>query len=128
MQRAVPEGEGAMAAILGMDKDDVDSVCIDAADGEIVSPANFNSSGQIVISGNRNAVERAAKLAKERGAKRALILSVSVPSHCKLMENAAVLLKSEFDNLQLGNLSIPVVSNVDAVAYPSKDEEIGRAS
>ncbi len=125
MQKAVPEGEGAMAAILGMDKGDVSSVCIDAeGGGEIVSPANFNSPGQIVISGNRKAVERAAELAKERGAKRALLLSVSVPSHCKLMEDAALSLRREIEDLQLGNLNIPVVSNVDAVAYPSKDDAV----
>jgi len=120
MQKAVPEGEGAMAAILGMERDEVAAVCRDAAEGETVSPANYNSPGQIVISGNRKAVERSIALAKERGAKRALLLAVSVPSHCRLMEGAALSLKSEIDKLALGKLGLPVISNADALPYPSE--------
>jgi len=121
MQAAVPEGKGAMAAILGMESDAVAGLCKDASEGEIVSPANFNSPGQIVIAGQRGAVERATVLAKERGAKRAIILPVSVPSHCKLMEGAGKSLRKELEALKMGLFSLPVISNVEASAYPSVD-------
>ncbi|MBE9536982.1 MAG: ACP S-malonyltransferase [Proteobacteria bacterium] len=121
MQDAVPEGHGAMAAILGMESDAVAELCSDAAEGEILSAANFNSPGQIVIAGQRSAVERAAELAKERGAKRAILLPVSVPSHCKLMESAAKSLRTEIEALNMGDFKIPVISNVEASAYPSTD-------
>ena len=119
MQDAVPEGQGAMAAILGMESDAVAKLCDDSAEGEVVSPANFNSPGQIVIAGQRSAVERAAELAKERGAKRAILLPVSVPSHCKLMESAGKSLRAELEALSMGNFSLPVISNVEASVYPS---------
>ncbi len=121
MQDAVPEGQGAMAAILGRESDAVAQLCADAAEGEVVSPANFNSPGQIVIAGQRSAVERAAELAKERGAKRAILLPVSVPSHCKLMESAGKSLRTELEALSMGNFSLPVISNVEASVYPSID-------
>jgi len=125
MQDAVPEGQGAMAAILGMDSDSVAGLCRDAAEGEVVSPANFNSPGQIVIAGQRAAVERATVLAKERGAKRAILLPVSVPSHCKLMEGAGKLLQKELEAISMGDFSLPVISNVEACAYPSVDAVAG---
>lgn len=121
MQDAVPEGKGAMAAILGMDSAAVAELCKDAAEGEIVSPANFNSPGQIVIAGDHKAVERATVLAKERGAKRAILLPVSVPSHCKLMESAGKSLLKELKKLSMGDFSLPVISNVEASKYPSVD-------
>ncbi len=121
MQDAVPAGEGAMAAILGMNKEDVERVCAEAlVEGE-VSPANFNSPGQIVIAGRKNAVERAAELARESGAKRAIMLPVSVPSHCSLMDGAAEALRTELGNLKIGDIRTPVISNVDACPYPSAD-------
>ena len=122
MQEAVPDGEGAMAAILGMDRDEVESLCADAADGCVVSPANFNCPGQIVIAGHRRGVEKAVELAGERGARKALLLPVSVPSHCVLMESAAVKLKEELGKIEMCGLAIPVISNVDALPYPSSEE------
>ena len=122
MQAAVTSGEGAMAAILGMEKKEVAAVCSDAEAVDLVSPANFNSPGQIVISGKKKAVERAVELAKERGAKRALMLPVSVPSHCALMISAGDLLREELEKYKIGDLKIPVVSNVEASAYSSASE------
>lgn len=119
MQEAVPAGEGAMAAIIGMEKDDVAALCSEAANGMVVSPANFNSPGQIVIAGQRKGVEKAVELSKERGAKRAIVLPVSVPSHCSLMEEAGKKLKNELETIELGELKIPVISNVEARPYPS---------
>ena len=124
MQEAVPEGKGAMAAILGMKKDEVASICADASGEEIVSPANFNSPGQIVISGHRDAVTKATELAKERGAKRAILLPVSVPSHCSLMEEAGEALRADLENLSMGDLGIGVISNVEASPYPNTDSVI----
>lgn len=114
MQEAVPVGVGAMAAILGMDLDNVTAVCRDAAQGEVCNPANINSPEQVVISGNTAAVERAAKLAEERGAKRAKLLPVSAPFHCSLMKPAQDRLKVDFDKLTLQNPVYPVACNVDA--------------
>src|SRR5271165_95479 len=114
MQEAVPVGVGAMAAILGMDYEQVAAVCQDAAQGEICSPANINSPEQIVISGNTAAVERAAKLADERGAKRAKLLPVSAPFHCSLMQPAQDRLASDLNLLKLQKPVYPVASNVDA--------------
>src|SRR5215468_7726823 len=113
MQEAVPVGVGAMAAILGMELEKVTSVCIDAAQGEVCEPANINSAEQIVISGNAAAVERAAKLASERGAKRAVMLPVSAPFHCSLMRPAQDRLSADLSRLDFQNPSIPVVCNVD---------------
>ena len=114
MQEAVPVGVGAMAAILGMDFEKVATVCRDAAQGEVCSPANINSPEQIVISGNTAAVERAAKLADERGAKRAKLLPVSAPFHCSLMKPAQDRLQADLDALHLQKPVYPVACNVEA--------------
>jgi [acyl-carrier-protein] S-malonyltransferase len=114
MQEAVPVGVGAMAAILGMDAAKVAAVCQDAAQGEVCEPANINSSEQIVISGNTAAVERAAKLAEERGAKRARLLPVSAPFHCSLMKPAQDRLEEDLNALKLRKPVYPVACNVDA--------------
>jgi len=114
MQEAVPVGVGAMAAILGMDAAKVSAVCQDAAQGEVCEPANINSPEQIVISGNTAAVERAAKLADERGAKRAKLLPVSAPFHCSLMKPAQDRLQKHLDALKLQKPVYPVACNVDA--------------
>jgi [acyl-carrier-protein] S-malonyltransferase len=116
MQEAVPLGVGAMAAILGMELEKVTAVCADAAQGEVCDAANINSGEQIVISGNTAAVERAAKLASERGAKRAVMLPVSAPFHCSLMKPAQDRLAVDLATLTFQNPSIPVVCNVDAAA------------
>lgn len=115
MQEAVPVGMGTMAAILGMDLENVTAVCQKAAQGEVCSPANINSAEQIVISGHTAAVERAANLAKERGAKRAVILPVSAPFHCSLMQPAQDRLAADLKSLALHGPLVPVVCNVDAV-------------
>jgi [acyl-carrier-protein] S-malonyltransferase len=114
MQEAVPVGVGAMAAILGMEYDKVVAVCQDAAQGEVCSPANINSPEQIVISGNTAAVERAAKLAAERGAKKAKLLPVSAPFHCSLMKPAQDRLEADLDRLQLQKPVYSIACNVDA--------------
>ena len=123
MQSAVPEGVGAMAAILGLEDNVVRSICDDSAKGEVVSPVNLNSPGQIVIAGNRAAVERAMMLAKEKGAKRALQLPVSVPSHCSLMQPAADQLADYLKNVEVKTPEVPVIHNVDVVSY-SEPEKI----
>ncbi len=114
MQEAVPVGVGAMAAILGMDLEKVALVCRDAAQGEVCSPANINSPEQIVISGNTAAVERGAKLADERGAKRAKLLPVSAPFHCSLMKPAQDRLEMDLNALKMQKPVYPVVCNVEA--------------
>jgi [acyl-carrier-protein] S-malonyltransferase len=114
MQEAVPVGVGAMAAILGMELEKVAAVCRDAAQGEVCSPANINSAEQIVISGNTAAVERGAKLADERGAKRAKLLAVSAPFHCSLMKPAQDRLEVDLDNLKMQRPVYPVACNVEA--------------
>jgi [acyl-carrier-protein] S-malonyltransferase len=114
MQEAVPVGVGAMAAILGMELAAVTAVCNDAAQGEVCEPANINSPEQIVISGNTAAVERAARLADERGAKKAKILPVSAPFHCSLMNPAQDRLKVDLDAVTLNKPVYPVACNVDA--------------
>jgi [acyl-carrier-protein] S-malonyltransferase len=114
MQEAVPVGVGAMAAILGMDLEKVAAVCEDAAQGEVCSPANINSPEQIVISGNTAAVERGAKLADERGAKRAKLLQVSAPFHCSLMKPAQDRLEVDLNALKMQKPVYPVVCNVEA--------------
>ncbi|SPF36909.1 malonyl-CoA-(acyl-carrier-protein) transacylase [Candidatus Sulfotelmatobacter kueseliae] len=115
MQEAVPVGVGAMAAILGMDLEKVTAVCQDAAQGEVCQPANINSPEQIVISGNTAAVERAAKLADERGAKKAKLLPVSAPFHCSLMKPAQDRLEADLNTLRMQKPVYPVACNVDAV-------------
>jgi len=114
MQEAVPVGVGTMAAILGMDLDKVTAICQDAAQGEVCSPANINSPDQIVISGNTAAVERAAKLADERGAKRAKLLPVSAPFHCSLMKPAQDRLEGDLAKIKWNKPVYPVACNVDA--------------
>ena len=114
MQEAVPVGAGTMAAILGMDFEKVAAVCRDAAQGEVCSPANINSPEQIVISGNTAAVERGAKLADERGAKRAKLLPVSAPFHCSLMKPAQDRLEVDLNALKMQKPVYPVVCNVEA--------------
>lgn len=114
MQEAVPVGVGTMAAILGMDLEKIAGVCRDAAHGEVCSPANINSPEQVVISGNTAAVERAAKLADERGAKRARLLPVSAPFHCSLMKPAQDRLEEDLKKLAMLQPVYPVACNVDA--------------
>jgi [acyl-carrier-protein] S-malonyltransferase len=114
MQEAVPAGMGAMAAILGMDLEEVTAVCNNAAQGEVCEPANINSPEQVVISGATAAVERATKLADERGAKRAKILPVSAPFHCSLMRPAQERLSADLQSLGFRKPSVFVVCNVDA--------------
>jgi len=114
MQEAVPVGVGAMAALLGLELPAVQSVCERAAEGQVVSPANLNSPGQIVIAGNREAVERAIGLAKEAGAKRAILLQVSAPFHCALMMPAEERLSVDLDRCSFSDLRYPLVTNVDA--------------
>lgn len=121
MQEAVPVGVGTMAAILGMSADKVADVCDDAAENEVCQAANINSPEQIVISGNTAAVERAAKLADERGAKRAKLLPVSAPFHCSLMKPAQDRLASDLKSLNFQNPAVPVVCNVDAVLVEDGD-------
>jgi [acyl-carrier-protein] S-malonyltransferase len=113
MQEAVPEGVGGMAAIMGGDDESVRTLCRDAAEGEVVSPANFNAPGQIVISGHKTAILRAAALAGERKLK-AIVLNVSAPFHCSLMAPAAARMKLALKEISLGQLSFPVLSNVEA--------------
>jgi [acyl-carrier-protein] S-malonyltransferase len=113
MQEAVPEGQGAMAAVLGLSDDDVRAVCESAAHGEVVEPVNFNSPGQVVIAGAKDAVDRAVALAKEKGAKRALLLPVSVPSHCSLMQPAAAKLAADLANIAIAEGDFPVLHNVN---------------
>src|SRR5579864_6103771 len=114
MQEAVPVGIGTMAAILGMGPDKVSAVCHDAAQGEVCQAANINSPEQIVISGNTAAVERATKLADERGAKKAKLLPVSAPFHCSLMKPAQDRLEADLDKLEMQKPVYPVACNVDA--------------
>ncbi len=114
MQEAVPAGQGAMAALLGLPLPKVQQVCEQAAQGQVVAPANLNSPGQIVISGHKEAVERAAAAAKDAGAKRAVLLPVSAPFHSSLLQPAAARLESDFQRIRFGGLSIPLVTNVDA--------------
>ena len=114
MQQAVPMGEGAMAVVLGLEMEDVQRICDDAAQGEVVSPANFNGSGQVVIAGATKAVARAAALAKERGAKRVLDLPVSAPFHCRLMQPAAEGLQQALKDISIQPFTVGVVTNVEA--------------
>lgn len=116
MQEAVPAGTGAMYAIIGLDDEAIAKACEDAAQGEVVSPVNFNSPGQVVIAGSKDAVERAGVLCKEAGAKRALPLPVSVPSHCALMKPAADKLAIALESIEFNAPQLPVINNVDVVA------------
>jgi [acyl-carrier-protein] S-malonyltransferase len=121
MQEAVPVGVGAMAAILGMSLEKVTTVCADAAQGEVCEPANINSAEQVVISGHTTAVERATRLASERGAKRAIMLSVSAPFHCSLMKPAQDRLAVDLQSLGFQTPGVPIVCNVDAELVENAD-------
>jgi [acyl-carrier-protein] S-malonyltransferase len=121
MQEAVPAGRGAMAAILGLDDATVIGVCEAAAQGDIVSAVNFNAPGQVVVAGSAVAVERAVEAAKEAGAKRALLLPVSVPSHCALMRPAAEQLAQQLAAMPISSPTIPVINNVDVAAVTDAD-------
>ncbi len=121
MQEAVPEGKGLMAAILGLEREKVDEICKSLKSGYAAS-ANYNCPGQIVIAGEKPAVEEAVELCKLAGAKRAVSLSVSVPSHCKLMEEASKKLGELLDEIQFRNPVIPVVNNADARFLYKADE------
>lgn len=121
MQEAVPAGEGTMAAILGLSPEAATELCAEAeeATSGVVSPANMNGGGQVVIAGSRPAVERASAMARERGAKRVISLQVSAPFHCALMKPAAERLAVELEKVDIGAMTLPVVTNVEAV--PNQD-------
>lgn len=121
MQEAVPEGTGAMAAIIGLDNDSIAKACAESAEGQVVAPVNFNSPGQVVIAGNKEAVERAGAACKAAGAKRALPLPVSVPSHCALMKPAADKLAVALQEITFNAPRIPVINNVDVAAESDAD-------
>lgn len=123
MQTAVPAGVGAMAAIIGLDDALVEQACTETAGDDVVSAVNYNSPGQVVIAGHKDAVDRAGKACLEAGAKRALPLPVSVPSHCALMHPAAEQLAVELGKITLNSPQVPVVNNVD-VAHPRAADEI----
>jgi len=117
MQKAVPEGVGAMAAILGMTDQEVVDACKEAQENEVVEAVNFNSPGQVVIAGNVLAVERAIEIAKSNGAKRAILLPVSVPSHCSIMQKASEELRAYLDTIPIYKPSINVIHNVDVMTH-----------
>jgi [acyl-carrier-protein] S-malonyltransferase len=122
MQEAVPRGEGAMAALIGVDIGVVQCICAESSSLGVCAPANINSPNQTVIAGSRPAVERAVELAKAKGAKRAVMLAVSAPFHCELMKPAADRLQSVFDEISFSNLNAPLVTNVDAEMITSGAE------
>ena len=117
MQQAVPVGQGGIAAILGLDEGAVKAACAEAAHGEIVEPANYNSPGQLVISGSRAAVERAIEAAKARGAKRAMMLPMSVPAHSSLMRPAAERLRERIAAISVAAPKVPVIQNIDVASF-----------
>lgn len=117
MQQAVPEGVGGIAAILGLDDEVVCAVCSEGAQGEVLEAVNFNSPGQVVIAGNRAAVERGMELAKSKGAKRAIMLPMSVPSHCSLLKGAAEQLRDYLKDVAVATPSVPVLHNADVASY-----------
>lgn len=123
MQQAVPAGTGAMFAIIGLDNDAIAKACEDSAEGAVVSPVNYNSPGQVVIAGEKNAVERAAAACKAAGAKMAVALPVSVPSHCALMKPAADKLATALGDIEFSQPQIPVINNAD-VAQPQDAADI----
>jgi [acyl-carrier-protein] S-malonyltransferase len=122
MQDAVPEGTGGIAAILGLDTEQVRAVCAETAEGDVLEAVNLNSPGQVVIAGHRAAVERGMALAKARGAKRALMLPMSVPSHCALMKPAAEKLSAALKNVICNVPLIPVIQNADVMAFTQAEE------
>jgi [acyl-carrier-protein] S-malonyltransferase len=119
MQEAVPVGEGTMAAVLGMDRDEIEKLCEEVSQGEVISPANFNCPGQIVVAGHTKAVHRAVDKAEEMG-KKAVLLPVSAPFHSPLMKPAGSRLEKELEKITVGDLNIPVVTNVEAEINVSK--------
>lgn len=121
MQEAVPVGTGTMAAMLGVERDVLEEICREAAAGEVVSPANFNSPGQIVIAGSVTAVARAIEIAKARGFRKAMLLPVSAPFHCALMQPAADRLAVVLDKVVVHDLNMPVIANADAAPNSDKD-------
>jgi [acyl-carrier-protein] S-malonyltransferase len=121
MQEAVPVGTGGMAAILGLERPQVEELCQRAAQGEVLTPANFNSPGQIVISGDMKAIERGIAVAQEMGAKKAVLLQVSAPFHSPLMEPAGQRLGEELTQIEINELKTPVVTNVEAEPNTSKE-------
>jgi [acyl-carrier-protein] S-malonyltransferase len=122
MQEAVPAGSGAMAAILGLDDEAIEAACREAAQGAVVEPANFNSPGQVVIAGEKAAVQRAIEAARARGAKRAVVLPVSVPSHTSLMRSASERLEQRLRSFEVRAPRIRYISAVDASAHERPDE------
>lgn len=116
MQEAVPVGVGAMAAILSVEVDELAAICEEAAQGEVVAPANFNSPGQIVIAGHATAVNRAIEIAKSKGYRKAMLLPVSAPFHCALMQPAADRLHEVLDCIMVNAMNLPVITNVEASA------------
>jgi len=122
MQQAVPEGVGGIAAILGLDDEAVRAVCVEGAQGEVLEAVNYNSPGQVVIAGNRAAVERGMELAKSKGAKRAIMLPMSVPSHCSLLKGAAEQLRAYLAGISIAAPAIAVLHNADVAAYSDGDQ------
>ncbi len=122
MQEAVPVGIGAMAAVLGLPLAKLEKICVEAAQGQICAPANINSPDQVVISGHTEAVQRAAELAREHGAKRVVLLPVSAPFHCALLQPAQKRMAYDLSRVQLYSMEIPVVSNVDAALLSSPED------
>lgn len=121
MQEAVPVGQGGMAAIIGLDDAAVAAMCEKAAEGDVLSPVNYNAPGQVVIAGSKAAIERAVSISKEVGAKRALLLPVSVPSHCALMHPAAEQMKQRLAAIEIATPEIPVLHNVNVTSETSAD-------
>jgi [acyl-carrier-protein] S-malonyltransferase len=124
MQEAVPVGEGAMAAVLGMEREQIEELCESCSSGEVLAPANFNCPGQIVIAGHSKAVERVIERVKQEG-KKAVLLPVSAPFHSPLMKPAAERLEKALEQISVGDLKIPVVTNVEAEVNTSKDRVKG---
>lgn len=122
MQAAVPEGIGGIAAVLGLDESVVRAICAEAAQGEVLEAVNLNSAKQTVIAGHRTAVERGMALAKEKGAKRALLLPMSVPSHCALMKPAAERLRQYLQDVKITAPAVPVIQNADVKAFDNAEE------
>lgn len=122
MQNAVPAGEGAMAAVLGLDDQSIIDVCVSASGIGVAEPVNFNSPGQVVVAGHRSAIERLVELAKEAGARRAIMLHVSVPSHSSLMRPAGIALAESLSNTDFSATGIPVVNASDAKPYGDAED------
>lgn len=122
MQEAVPVGTGTMAAMLSIEKDVLEDICREAAQGEVISPANFNSPGQIVIAGSTAAINRAIEIAKGRGFRKAMLLPVSAPFHCAMMKPAADRLSSVLDTVNVSDMTLPVVANATAQPNSAKEQ------